>query len=149
MNNLDTSLFAQAELLTQLVAEAIAPALAKGGLSSSTFALLSAISASDGRLTQAEVAKRLAVTPPTLSEAVKVGVKLGLLVQIPDTKDARVKRLELTAMGRSKAKEILKSLRQLEVEVLGSIDPLNLRVATDALHDASLNLSRLVQRRLN
>ena len=149
MNNLETSLFAQAELLTQLVAEAMGPALEKAGLTTSAFALLSAISAGDGKLTQAEVAKRLAVTPPTLSEAVRVGVKAGLLIQSPDGKDARVKRLSLTPTGKNRVKEVLKSLRQMEAETMGQMNSEELKAATATLYEASLNLSRLVQRRLD
>ncbi len=148
MNNLDASLFAQAELLTQLVAEAIGPALDKAGVTSSAFALMSAVSTSDGRLTQAEVAKRLDVTPPTLSEAVRVGVKLGLLAQIQDPKDARVKRLSLTSLGKARVKQVISELHQLELETLKLLDAESLKITTDTLQQASLNLSRFVHRRL-
>ena len=77
--SLQTSVSGQAALLTELLSNALEPSLRKFGLTPAVFDLLTAVHANEAGISQAELARRLRVSAPTLSEAVHSAVVKGLL----------------------------------------------------------------------
>lgn len=147
MDPLRDSLSAQAGLLTEMLAAALEPELSAANVSHATFDLLSAVRASGGKATQADVARRLSVTPPTLSESVKAAATRGLLEQVPDPDDARLKRLRLTSKGSRTLNAILQGIAQVEEEMLKDLDPDEVALAKGVLRQAARNLALSIQRR--
>ncbi len=91
-----TPRFAQ---LYELQAALLEPRLEAIGIGLSTFQLLSAVRGAGDQASQAEIARRLAVTPATLSETVAGHVRRGLLEQTRSPQDKRVRILVLTAQA--------------------------------------------------
>ncbi|MGV3615863.1 MAG: MarR family winged helix-turn-helix transcriptional regulator [Fimbriimonas sp.] len=145
MDPLRDSLSAQASLLVELLTAAVEPDFQAAGVSMATFDLLSAIRGAGGRATQAEVARRLGVTPPTLSESVKAAVGRGLLEQVADRDDARLKRLRLTATGERTLDAVLAGFARAEEAMLGDLDPKEVAAARQVLRQAVRNLARRLQ----
>jgi DNA-binding MarR family transcriptional regulator len=139
-STLTDSLAAQAGLLVELTTAAIEPALRAAGLSLSGFDLLSAVAAS-AKGTQAEVSRRLGVSPGTLSEAVHAAVGRGLLVQRTDEGDARLRRLELTPQGREALGATLRAVNDVEAAMLAGIPEGDVRITRDVLRRAIRNLA--------
>lgn len=135
-----TSLAAQAGLLVEMASAALQPRLENEGLSLASFDLLSAVKASNGG-TQADIARRLGVSPGTLSEAVKAAVQRGLIEQISDGGDARLRRLRLTRSGSRVLNKILKSVDEIEVVMLDGIAADKIEVAREVLWRAIRNLA--------
>lgn len=69
------------------------------GLSPTQGQILSALAA-DGPLTGTELAKRIGITLPTVSDSVRVLVEKKFAVKKPDERHPRASLLELTAAGR-------------------------------------------------
>lgn len=147
MDPLRDSLSAQAGLLTELLAAALEPELKVANVSLATFDLLSAVRASGGKATQADVARRLGVTPPTLSESVKSAVQRGLLEQIPDPEDGRLKRLKLTRAGGKTLDIILEGISRVDEVMLKGLDPTEVTHAKQVLRQAVRNLALSIQGR--
>ncbi len=116
------------------------PRLAGLGLSWNAFQLLSAVLGAGADASQVEVARRLGVTPATLSETVQSQVKKGLLSQVPSEKDRRVKRLELTDRSRSLMKRVVALVEQSEAIMARSIPAADLGMACAVLDRALANL---------
>ena len=140
------SLAAQAGLLVELMTSVLEPELRAAGISLSTFDLLSAVQAS-GSATQADVARRLGVTPPTLSESVRAAVQRGLLEQLADAADARLKRLRLTAEGERVLRLVLAGVARAEESMLRGLDDEDVATAREVLRLAIRNLARSLQSR--
>jgi DNA-binding MarR family transcriptional regulator len=87
-----------------------------------TFQLFSAIQAAGGKASQVAVARRLGVTPATLSETVFAHVQNGLVLQVPSTKDRRVKVLELTETGKAQFRNIKKLVLASEKAIGSSLE---------------------------
>ncbi|MBL8065145.1 MAG: winged helix-turn-helix transcriptional regulator [Chthonomonadaceae bacterium] len=87
-----------------------------------TFQLFSAIQAAGGKSSQVAVARRLGVTPATLSETVFAHVQNGLMLQVPSTKDRRVKVLELTETGKAQFRNIKKLVLASEKAIGSSLE---------------------------
>lgn len=134
------SLAAQAGLLVELATAALHPKLAAVDLSLAGFDLLSAVKAA-GSATQADVSRRLGVSPGTLSEAVKAAVARGLIEQVPDEQDARLKRLRVTRSGSRVLRSILKEVDAIEAVMLKGIPEERLEVAREVLWMAIRNLA--------
>src|SRR5476651_1423749 len=100
MNQMRHTLSGQAGLLCELLTAAIEPKLQETGVSLGTFELLSAVHASGGKATQVEIARRLGITPPSLSESVKGATARNLIEQHVDSDDGRRKILKLTPTGK-------------------------------------------------
>ena len=139
------SLSGQAGLLCELLTSAMEPKLQDAGISLGTFELLSAIYASGGRATQVEVARRLGITPPSLSEAVKAACSRELVEQHSDTDDARRKILKLTAKGRKAMQSIVKGVNFAETRMVEGIDPNQISLVIEVLRRVNLNLARFLQ----
>lgn len=138
------TLSGQATLLGELIAQCIQPSLERLGISFSTFELLSAIHAAGSDLPQAEIARRLGITAPSLTEAVRGAVKADLVVQVPSPHDARSKSLQLTAKGGKVLQEILKGVNEAERTLVQGIQPQDLRLAVAVLKTANRNLAKKV-----
>lgn len=116
------------------------PKLRKLGISLNTFQLLTAIHAAGASASQVEIARRLGISPATLSETVQVHIRRGLLDQAPSTTDRRVKILRLTKSSSSKLKEVVRLLDELEAEMLRGISPSALRQAMAVLDQVIENV---------
>ncbi len=145
MDDMKDSLSGQAGLLCELLTSAMEPKLQEAGISLGTFELLSAIYASGGRATQVEVARRLGITPPSLSEAVKAACSRELVEQHSDSDDARRKILKLTPRGKKAMQSIVKGVSFAETKMVEGIDPAQINLIIDLLRRVNLNLARFLQ----
>jgi DNA-binding MarR family transcriptional regulator len=145
MDDLRESLSGQAGLLSELLTSAIGPKLAEVGISLGTFELLSAIYASGGRATQVELARRLGITPPSLSESVKAASSRLLVEQHIDSDDGRRKILKLTPKGRKAMQTIVKDVNSAESKMVEGIDANQIASVVDVLRRVNRNLARILQ----
>ncbi|MCW5936430.1 MAG: winged helix DNA-binding protein [Fimbriimonadaceae bacterium] len=90
------------------------PRLAEIGVGWNTFQLLTTIDAAGSDASQVEVARRLGVTPATLSETVFGHVRKGLLEQVVSERDRRVKLLRLTDQSQKLVRQIRKLVTESE-----------------------------------
>ena len=139
------SLSGQAGLLCELLTAAMDPQLQEAGITLGTFELLSAVHASGGRATQVEIAKRLGITPPSLSESVKSATTRLLLEQHSDSEDARRKILKLTPKGRKAMLSIVKAVNNAEIRMVNGIDDSQLSTVIEVLARANRNLARIIE----
>jgi len=145
MDELRESLSGQAGLLCELLTAAMEPKLETTGVSLGTFELLSAVHASGGRATQIEVAQRLGITPPSLSESVKGAAARNLIEQHIDSDDGRRKILKLTSTGRKAMQSIVKGVNNAETRMVDGIDSSQIAIVIDVLKKVNRNLARIVQ----
>lgn len=136
------TLSGQASLLSELVAQALEPALTDVGLTFSMFELLTTIRACGTEASQADVARRLGITPPSLTEAVRLAVKSGVVEQRPSKTDGRSKTLALTTVGTKKLQKTLEAVNQAEKTLVNGIKQQDLQTAVLVLKAASRNLAR-------
>jgi DNA-binding MarR family transcriptional regulator len=115
------SLIGLACQVNDLIAQATRPAIISQGLTSSSFDLLSAIWAADGRETQAEIGKRLGLSRATISEAVTSLVQAGYVTRRPSDIDSRAVNLELTPSGHKKVKAVLSEMKRIQADLEGKI----------------------------
>ena len=139
------TLSGQAGLLSELLTAVIEPKLQETGVSLGTFELLSAVHASGGKATQVEVARRLGITPPSLSESVKGATARNLIEQHVDSDDARRKILKLTPTGRRAMISIIKDVNKAETRMVNGIDEAQINVVIDVLARVNRNLARIVE----
>ncbi len=149
MNEVRHTLSGQAGLLCELLTAAMEPKLDEAGLSLGTFELLSAIQGSGGRATQVEVARRLGITPPSLSESVRAAVSRGLVEQHADSDDGRRKILKLTPIGRKAMTSIVKGVNTAETRMIGEIGEDQISAAIETLIRVNRNLARIVEQDAN
>ena len=135
------ALSTQASVLSELVAARLEPVLESNGVNFGTFELLSAAHAADGKASQAELARRLGITAPSLCEAVKGAVAKGLVEQRPVKRDRRVHRIHLTRKGNALLKKLLQGLAETESVLAQGIPAADLALAVRVLGDAASNLS--------
>jgi len=145
MDELRESLSGQAGLLCELLTAAMEPKLEDSGVSLGTFELLSAVQASGGKATQVELARRLGITPPSLSESVKTAASRNLVEQHIDSDDGRRKILKLTASGRKAMQSIVKGVNNAETRMVDGIDASQIAIVVDVLKKVNRNLARIVQ----
>lgn len=100
--------------LYELQSAWLEPRLAGMGVSWTTFQLLATVTAAGRAASQVEVARRLGVTPATLSETVFLHVKRGLLEQVTSSRDRRVKVLRLTPDAKTLMRQIKRLLEESE-----------------------------------
>lgn len=98
--------------LYELQSAWLEPRLEAIGVSWTAFQLLLTVSAAGENASQTEVARRLGVTAPTLSESVQTHVAKGLLRQVQSKKDRRIKILTLTP----KSQQLMVDIRRLVAE---------------------------------
>jgi len=136
-------LVSQAALVAELMDAALEKALQSHGISHRTFELLSAIKAAGGQVAQAEVARRLGITPPSLTEGLRPLVKSGLVSQQLVPSDNRVKRLQLTELGEAKLALALHEIAAIDRAITAELDGNQLKIALGALRRAARVLVRL------
>jgi DNA-binding MarR family transcriptional regulator len=134
------SLTTQALRLSELLNAALAPVLAVQGLKPATFDLLSTVHAAGPDATQAEIAERLGIKPPSLTEALR-GVK-DLVEQVPSERDSRAKHLRLTAQGRKSLTATIKSVESISGAIAAGIDKGQLAIAIEVLKKANRLLAQ-------
>lgn len=139
------SLAAQAGLLSELLTAAMRPELEASGITLGMFDLLSAARAAGGNATQADLARRLGITPPSLCESVRSAVNKKLVEQVPSDTDARVKRLRLTAEGEAAVLRVLAGVARAEAQMIRGLDAAQVRAAIETLRLANRNLARGIQ----
>jgi DNA-binding MarR family transcriptional regulator len=135
------SLILNAATLTEIVSEALAPVLAEQGLTQSAFDLLTTIRAGGGTIPQAEIARRLGISPPTLSEAIRSLVAAGLVEQRGSGTDRRIKTLSITSVGSRRLNRVLSALHQLENELTAGISSAEISAVNAMLRNAAKNLA--------
>ena len=145
MDDVSETLSGQAGLLCELLTSAIEPHLKRADMTLSTFELLSTVHALRNRGTQADVARRLGITPPSLSESVKAAQKMGLVDQVPSTRDGRAKVLHLSPLGTKSLNAVLRAVRTAETEMLAGLSASDTAVAIRVLRQANKNLARGLQ----
>jgi DNA-binding MarR family transcriptional regulator len=136
------TLAAQAIVLNELLNAAMEPALAVQGLKPATFDLLSTIHAAGPDATQAEIARRLGIKPPSLTEALR-GLK-HLVVQVPSESDNRVKHLQLTPQGRSALVSTIKAMEAISNAVTAGINKNDLATTIEVLKKVNRLLSQTI-----
>lgn len=126
--------------LAQLASENLSPTLTKLGLTQTQFDILSTIRAMGNSPTQVMVAKELGITPPSLSESLKILVEQGWLLQELSPVDKRAKVLRLSPKGNQAFRQILKQMSEIEASLVEGIDPEDLKIALQVLRSANLRL---------
>ena len=145
MEDLRESLSGQAGLLGELLTAAIEPRLVEVGISLGTFELLSAVHASGGRATQVEIARRLGITAPSLSESVKSATSRNLIEQHIDSDDGRRKILKLSPNGRKAMNSVVKAVNNAETRMIDGIDATSVADVVEILKIVNRNLAMIVQ----
>lgn len=127
----------------ELQAALLEPELERAGISGPSFRLLLAVHAAKGRSSQAEIADRMGISPPTLSEAVADHVQRGLITQKESQADRRIKMLRLTDEGEKRLKPIRRAVQRVEQAMVAGMSDAEreavangLDKAIDALSDA-------------
>lgn len=136
------SLTAQVLMMSELLNAATEPALAAHGLKASTFDLLSTIHAAGPNATQAEIARRLGIRPPSLTEALR-GLK-HLVEQVPSETDSRVKHLRITDRGKTALAATVKAVEAVSRAITAGIDREQLALTTEVLRKANRLLAQTV-----
>lgn len=135
--------------MTELLSTALEPHLRRSGLTSATFDLLSAVHAVDGGVSQAELARRLRVSPPTLSEAVHAAEERGFLAATKSTKDKRLRVIQLTPVGKRAVEQALRALNQLEMQVVQEMEEREIRAAVTVLRRVNQRIAARIRSSLN
>ena len=141
MDALRASVTGQAAVLSELVAAYLEKALRNSGLSLGAFELLSAVKASPAA-PQAELSEKLGITPSSLSEAVAVAVRKGLVEQESSERDRRAKRVVLTRRGDRALESAMSALAEADRLALEGIPPARSAQAAEVLREASRRLSQ-------
>ena len=136
------SLAAQVLLMGELLNAATEPALAVHGLKPATFDLLSTVHSAGPNATQAEIARRLGIKPPSLTEALR-SVK-HLVEQVPSATDSRVKHLRITDRGRTALAATVKAVESVSKAITAGLDRDQLAQTTEVLKKANRLLAQTI-----
>ncbi|MFZ4506215.1 MAG: MarR family winged helix-turn-helix transcriptional regulator [Fimbriimonas sp.] len=142
MHLLADSLAGQAGVLLELVSASIAPTLAEFGLTESAFELISTIDAAGPNPTHGLIAQRLGVSPPTLTELVRISRERGWIEQVPSPIDARRKTLHVTEQGRVALRAVVARVEEVEQEMITSVPAADLAQCRRVLQSVNRNLAR-------
>lgn len=145
MPNIGDTLSGQASVLSELVASLLEPVLAAYDAGFGMFDLLTAVQGADGKLTQAEIATRMGIRPPSLTEAIRGAVRKGLVQQVGVEGDLRTKRVRLTNKGRSLLQQCLQTLHEAEEVMVQGIDSKDIETTLSVLRQANQNLLPLLK----
>lgn len=148
MTEVHESLAAQAGLMSELMSISLQPTLKRIGISYVVFELLSAVQSAGANVSQAEIARRMGITPPTLSEAIVSAIKNGLIEQATHPNDARSKILKLTPRSVSILKDVLSHLAECESMMVVDIPAHDLALTLSVLKKANLRLAKQLQTNL-
>ncbi|MBS1706327.1 MAG: winged helix-turn-helix transcriptional regulator [Armatimonadetes bacterium] len=130
--------------LYELQAALVEPKLKKLGIGWTTFQLLSAVHGAGTEASQAEVARRLGVTPATLSESVTQHVEKGLLEQTKNSSDKRLKVLVLTKKATKVLSQVMNLLEDVEKVMVSGVGENTGASALKALDKMAKNLEKAV-----
>ncbi|MBL8049178.1 MAG: winged helix DNA-binding protein [Chthonomonas sp.] len=133
-------ILARIAILHDAQSSAIEPKLRARGYRWATFQLLTTLYGHARGLVQAEVARRLAITPPTLTEAIQLHLRLGLIEQVDDRRDRRSKRVLLTPAGKAAVKLMVRDIGAIEEQMLKGITETELSVVARVLDQMLTNL---------
>lgn len=128
--------------MNELLGAAMEPALMAHGLKPGTFDLLSTIHAAGPGATQAEIARRLGIKPPSLTEALQ-GLK-NFVEQQPSERDNRVKHLRLTAEGKKALTGSIRAVDAISKAIVAGIDKDQLATTIEVLKKANRLLAQTV-----
>ena len=129
--------------LYELQSAWLEPKLKSAGMRWTTFQLLATVLAAGEDASQAEVAKRLAIAPATLSEAVQVHVQSGMLSQEFSPTDRRKRILKLTPEAKRKMTVVAKHLAEFESHLARAINLKELESTEKTLKKIVDNLEKL------
>ena len=91
------------------------------GLSGPGLAVLRSLSEEDG-LTQAELARRLRLEPPSMCRMIDRLARDGTVARTPDPDDRRATRVRLTPGGRALAEQGMAIVDGIEERIFGGLD---------------------------
>jgi DNA-binding MarR family transcriptional regulator len=97
-------------------------AMYEQGASFAQTRMLLCIEAAKGKACASDLADQLAITPHTVTEALDVLERDGLVTRSPDASDRRVKRLIITAAGTEAVGATEPLRRQLSAEILSRLE---------------------------
>ena len=103
---IDRSLGYLVNRLGRSMAQQLAERMRPAGIGIGQWAVLLILWARDG-LSQAELARHVAIEPPTMVRTIDRLVRDGLVRRVPDPSDGRVSRIHLTDRGRSLRDELV------------------------------------------
>ena len=105
------------------------------GVSQASWMTIAVAAKAKGPLSQSELAQRLDVEGATMVAMVDRLVKAGLVIREPSPTDRRVKRVVLTPAGNLLYGQVREEAAAFRKELLASMDPKKLLVATELLED--------------
>lgn len=143
--SLKDSLTVQASILSDLSAACLEPTLERYGLTLSGFEMLSALKAAGGECSQAELARRLGIQPPSLSEAVRTILKTKLVESVRSEEDARLRLVRLTELGRTALEEVLAAMEETNALATKGIPTGARETALEVLKTATRNLAKRLE----
>jgi DNA-binding MarR family transcriptional regulator len=114
------------------MAQQLAAELRPTGVGIGQWAVLLFLWAGDG-VTQAELARVVAIEPPTLARTLDRMVRDGLVERRPDPRDARVSRVHLTTRGRSLRGRLLPKAAAVNRRTLARMTADEARILRDLL----------------
>ena len=132
--------------LAELMNLAIEPACQEAGITMGGFELLSAVRSAGAKASQASIARRLGITPPSLTEALRIAVKAELVEQTASARDARAKQVRLTDKGSRALRKVMAAVNQAERTLVEQVSPEELRVALGVLKRANRSLAQALSR---
>lgn len=123
--------------LYEIQSSFLEPRLKAEGVRWSTFQLLATVMAAGEEASQAEVARRLGLSPATLSESVGAHVKKGLIEQIAAKGDRRKRILALTPEAKRQMRAVAKHVQEFE-------QLLNRQLSESERSQTAHNLSKII-----
>jgi MarR family transcriptional regulator for hemolysin len=112
------------------------------GMSQASWMTIAVASKAATPLSQSELADRLGVEGATMVAMVDRLAKAGFIVRQPCTSDRRINRVVLTEEGNRLCETVRSEAAAVRRELLATIDPAKLAVATELLE----TLQRLIER---
>jgi DNA-binding MarR family transcriptional regulator len=136
----DFALGARIAAVYELHAQLLEPTLRAMGISWASFQLLAAAHSAGGSGSQAELARRLGLSPATLCEAVQAHVSKGLLVIEKSPHDARVRLVRLTPRGQEIMRKVQAALDEIAARMLKGVPKAEAQAAQQVLDRIVRNL---------
>lgn len=130
--------------LYELQTAYLEPRFKQLGINSATFQMLMTIYAAGPEVPQAEIARRLGISAPTLSETVRLHSSKGLLEQVPSAQDRRRKTLVLTKRARTILSKLLDEIQGLEKQLIKGLGNKELKVTGSVLDHCTARLEALI-----
>ena len=107
--------------LARAMARELAGELRPHGVALGQWAVLLILWTRDG-LSQAELARRVAIEPPTMVRTIDRMIRDGLVTQLRDPRDARAVVIHLTDRGRALRDELIPVAAEVNARALGGLD---------------------------